>query len=115
MADENSSTAPAPHEAPFIGANQDNAEAKSKRRRAAKIKAVPPAPVNVINLQEVRSARKMAERKPVNNSADILLDGNGEKRHLLWVSEREATLLSTMYQGRVNDAVGMVKAMMVRN
>lgn len=72
-------------------------------------------PVNIVNLQAVRSARKMEERKPVNNSDDILLDGNGEKRSLLWVSEREATLLSTMYQGRVNDAVGMVMAMMERN
>ena len=57
MAEKNSITAPALHEVSFIGASQDNAEAKPKRRRAAKIKAVPPAPVNVINLQEVRSAR----------------------------------------------------------
>ena len=63
MADKNSSIAPAPHEVPFIGAKQDSAEAKPKRRQAAKIKAAPPAPapINVINLQEAVSARAAAK------------------------------------------------------
>ena len=54
MAKKNGSTAPAPLEVPFIGANQDNAEAKPKRTRAAKIKAAPPAPELTITADEVR-------------------------------------------------------------
>lgn len=46
MADKNSSIAPARYEVPLIGAKQDSAEAKPKRRQAAKIKAVPPAPAS---------------------------------------------------------------------
>ena len=66
MADKNSSTAPVPHEVPFIGASQDNAEAKPKRRRAAKIKAVPPAPAIGLTGDEMRVAmlyRSMDDRR----------------------------------------------------
>jgi hypothetical protein len=68
----------------------------------------------VTSLQEVRFARHAQERVPPLNPDSRLLDGNGEERRCLWVSMRESNLLSTMYEGRLEDALAMVRAMMKR-
>ena len=72
MADKNSSTAPALHEVPFIGASQDNAEAKPKRRRAAKIKTVPPAPALAMTADEMRI---ITGYRAMRNQAQVTLLG----------------------------------------
>lgn len=71
-------------------------------------------PSNVVNLREIRFARQVELRKPVNNSEARVRDEISGECRLLWVSKCESDLLSTMYEGRVDDAVAMLKAMMMR-
>lgn len=89
----------------------------------AKMEAMPrPAPLalkvsphaNVVNLEAVRFARRVEARKPENNADQILMDSNGEKRRLLWVSLRESNLLSTIYEHRFEEAVVLLREMMGR-
>jgi hypothetical protein len=54
MAEKNSNTAPATKEAPYICAVQHSNDVRPKRRMAAKIRAVPPTPNDVVTADEAR-------------------------------------------------------------
>jgi hypothetical protein len=54
MAEKNSNTAPATKEAPSICAVQHSNDVKPKRRMAAKIRAVPTTPKDVMTADEAR-------------------------------------------------------------
>lgn len=54
MAEKNSNTAPGFQEVALIVAAKNNIEASPKRPRAARIKAVPPTPKDMMTADEVR-------------------------------------------------------------
>jgi hypothetical protein len=104
-------------------AERDRRNAASTREReeyAARMNALPrPAPLTlkarqhgkVVSLQEVRFARMLEARKPVNNADDIRGGPGQEKRRLLWVSLGESNLLSTIYENRFEEAVRLLQVM----